>query len=205
MSAATSPVVVDITMSLDGYVTAPGADLAHGLGLDGLVLHNWVMEGNDADRAVLEESYARTGAVIQGRRLFDFVDGPNGWNEEMGYGAKPHGETIPPIFVVTHEAPAKTRLGDRFHFVTDGLASAVRQAREVADGKDVVVMGGGAICGSVLAEGLADVLRLHVSPIVLGGGTPLFRDEAPRVSLELVDAISTPAAQHLTYKVVKDS
>jgi dihydrofolate reductase len=201
-----SRVVVDISMSLDGYVTGPRADLEHGLGHGGQVLHTWVFDGDADDRAVLEQSFADTGAVIQGRRLFDFVDGPHGWSEELGYGAQPDEESAPPIFVVTHAAPAKTRLGDRFHFVTDGLESAIEQAQNVAGSKNIVVMGGGAICYAFLAAGLADELRLHVAPVVLGNGTRLFpADAADQVGLELTGAISTPAAQHLTYRVRKES
>ncbi|MEV6282320.1 dihydrofolate reductase family protein [Kribbella sp. NPDC051770] len=200
-----SPVVVDITVSLDGYVTGPNAGPGNGLGDNGEALHNWVFDGTDEDRAVLDRSFTETGSVVQGRNLFDVIDAPDGWTDELGYGAQPNGEQNPPIFVVTHEAPAKTRLGDRFTFVTD-LADAIRQAREAAGDKDTVVMGGGEVCYAVLAAGLADVLRLHVAPVVLGGGTRLYpAGDGPRVDLELTSAISTPNAQHLTYAVRKDS
>jgi dihydrofolate reductase len=198
-----SQVVVDISVSLDGYVTGPNVDLANGLGDRGEALHLWAFEGNDADRAVLDATFTATGAVVQGRNLFDIIDGPHGWDDEVGYGAKPTGEVNPPVFVVTHTPPEKTRLGDRFHFV-GSPAEAVGQALEVAEGKDVVVMGGGQICHAVLAEGLADVLRLHVAPVVLGDGTPLFPPgPSTGLAVELIDAVSTPAAQHLTYRVVK--
>jgi dihydrofolate reductase len=198
-----SQVVVDISVSLDGYVTGPNVGLANGLGDRGEALHLWAFEGNDADRAVLGATFTATGAVVQGRNLFDIIDGPHGWDDEVGYGAKPTGEVNPPVFVVTHTPPEKTRLGDRFHFVSSP-AEAVRQALEVAEGKDVVVMGGGQICHAVLAEGLADVLRLHVAPVVLGDGTPLFPPgPSADFTVELIDAVSTPAAQHLSYRVVK--
>ncbi|MET9274250.1 dihydrofolate reductase family protein [Kribbella sp. NPDC003557] len=198
-----SQVVVDISVSLDGYVTGPGAGVDNGLGDGGEALHDWVFHGTDADRTVLDSAFDATGAVIQGRNLFDVIDAPGGWSDEMGYGAKPTGEVNPPVFVVTHTPPVSTRLGDRFRFVASP-AEAVSQALEVAEGKDVYVMGGGQICHEVLAEGLADVLRLHLAPVVLGGGTRLFpAGSAPAYALELVDAVSTPAAQHLTYRVVK--
>jgi len=195
-------VVVDITMSLDGYVTAPGADLEHGLGVDGEVLHTWVSDATPADSRFLEAPYEQTGAVIMGRRLFDFVDGPHGWDETMGYGARAEGPAAPPVFVVTHSVPDQVRLGPRFHFVTDGPESALDQARAVAGGKDVVVMGGGDVCHQFLRTGLADTLVLHVAPVILGGGTPLFpADGSAPVQLELLDSVSTPGAQHLTYRV----
>jgi dihydrofolate reductase len=198
-------VVVDISVSLDGYVTGPDVSIANGLGDGGEALHEWVFNGTAEDRQVLDQAFESTGAVIQGRNLFDVIDAPQGWNDEMGYGAKPTGEVNPPIFVVTHSAPEQTRLGDRFRFVTDGVESAVAQAREVAGGKDVYVMGGGQICHQVLAAGLADLVRLHVAPVVLGAGTRLFpADAAPTYSLDLVESISTPAAQHLTYRVKKE-
>jgi len=198
-----SQVVVDISVSLDGYVTGPNAGVGNGLGDGGEALHDWVFHGTDADRAVLDAAFEASGAVVQGRNLFDVIDAPDGWSDELGYGAKPTGELNPPVFVVTHTPPAHPRLGDRFHFV-GSPADAIAQGREVADGKDVYVMGGGQICHEVLAEGLADVLRLHLAPVVLGGGTRLFpADNAPAYALELVEAVSTPAAQHLTYRVVK--
>ncbi|RZU19370.1 dihydrofolate reductase [Kribbella rubisoli] len=198
-----SQVVVEISVSLDGYVTGPNVGIDNGLGDGGMALHDWVFHGTDADRAVLDAAFEATGAVVQGRNLFDIIDGPKGWSDEMGYGAKPTGEVNPPVFVVTHTAPEKTRLGDRFRFV-GSPSEAVAQAREVAGGKDVNVMGGGQICHEVLAAGLADVLRLHLAPVVLGSGTRLFpADAAPSYALELIEAVSTPAAQHLTYRVVK--
>jgi dihydrofolate reductase len=172
-----SRVVVDISMSLDGYVTGPNAGVGNGLGDGGMVLHDWVFHGNADDQAVLDAAFEQTGAVIQGRNLFDVIDAPDGWSDELGYGAKPTGEVNPPVFVLTHSAPAEPRLGDRFHFVTDGVTSVVEQALAVAEGKDVMVMGGGQLCHEVLAAGLADVLRLHVATVVLGDGTRLFPAE----------------------------
>jgi dihydrofolate reductase len=80
-------VVADITMSLDGFVTGPGADPQHGLGIGGEPLHNWVMEPDDVDTEVLTEATEMSGAVVMGRNLFDVIDGPDGWSDDMGYGA----------------------------------------------------------------------------------------------------------------------
>ena len=109
-------VIADITMSLDGYVTGPGADEQHGLG-DAPELHTWAMEQDAVDTEILEGATAASGAVVMGRRLFDTVDGPDGWNEDMGYGADQTG--TPPFFVVTHAPPqrrsARTGARDALH------------------------------------------------------------------------------------------
>lgn len=127
-----SKVIADITMSLDGYVTGPGADPEHGLG-DVDELHAWVAEQDPVDTEILERATAATGAVVMGRRLFDVVDGSNGRTKDMGYGAQQAG--TPPFFVVTHSAPPDVRLerelGMRFTFVDD-LTTAVDQARTAA-------------------------------------------------------------------------
>jgi uncharacterized protein YndB with AHSA1/START domain/dihydrofolate reductase len=202
---AAGRVVVDISMSLDGYVTAAGVDLDHGLGVGGEVLHDWAFgRRTPRDEEILARTYDRTGAVIMGRRLFDFVDGPTGWDESMGYGAEHERDqpVKPPVFVVTHEAPATTRLGDRFRFVTDGLEATLDQARAAAGDRDVVIMGGGEVACAFLRAGLVDVLSIHLVPVVLGAGTPLFPGESDvRLRLDLIASESTDAAEHLTYRV----
>ncbi|WP_370937057.1 SRPBCC domain-containing protein [Amycolatopsis sp. cg13] len=198
-----SRVVVDISMSLDGYVTAPGAGPDHGLGVGGEPLHAWVSDPTPRDSEILHRSFTDTGAVVMGRAMFDVVDGPNGWADEDGYGEGEDRIPAPPVFVVTHARPEKVRLGERFRFVTDGLESAIEQARAAAGGKNVTVGGGGSIASQVLYAGLADVLRIHVAPIVLGDGTPLFPKGNPApVRLEPLGAVSTPGAEHLTYRVL---
>jgi len=168
-------VIADISMSLDGFVTGEGADEQHGLG-DAPELHTWVMQQDPVDTEILDQAMADSGAVVMGRRLFDTVNGPDGWNENMGYGADRTG--MPPFFVVTHTAPHDVRLerelGMRFTFSSD-LVTAIDQARSAATHGDVVIMGGGDVIGQALEQGLIDELRLHLAPMVLGGGTPLFK------------------------------
>ncbi|MGW7532401.1 SRPBCC domain-containing protein [Amycolatopsis sp. NPDC054798] len=200
----TSRVVLDISMSLDGYVTAPGAGPENGLGVGGEPLHAWVSDPTPRDVEILHRSFTETGAVIMGRTMFDVVDSPNGWADEDGYGEGEDRVAAPPVFVVTHSRPEKVRLGERFRFATDGLEHAVEQARAAAGGKDVMVIGGGSIASQVLYAGLADVLRIHLAPIVLGDGTPLFPKGNPGpVRLEPLGSVSTPGAEHLTYRVLK--
>jgi dihydrofolate reductase len=200
-----SKVIADISMSLDGYVTAAGADLEHGLGIGGEAIHAWVLEEprSPVDEAVLADSFARTGAVVMGRRLYDIVDGPHGWSDDVGYGHDQDQSAAPPCYVVTHEAPAQVRLASRFRFVTDGVPAAVDQARAAAGDKDVVVMGGANVIDQCLAAGLVDELRIHLSPLLLGDGTRLF-DVAGSVTLVQRQVTESPRATHLTYEVVRD-
>ncbi|MBB1152070.1 SRPBCC domain-containing protein [Amycolatopsis dendrobii] len=199
-----SRVVVDISMSLDGYVTGPEAGPGRGLGIGGEPLHGWVSDPTPRDAEILHRSFTETGAVVMGRAMFDVVDSPDGWADEDGYGEGEDRIPAPPVFVVTHARPEKIRLGERFRFATGGLGDAVAQARAAAGGKDVMVIGGGSIASQVLHAGLADVLRIHLAPIVLGGGTPLFPGGNPGpVRLEALGAVSTPGAEHLTYRVLK--
>src|SRR5882762_7526958 len=95
-----SKVIADISMSLDGYVTARGVDQEHGLGIGGEAIHAWV----------LDEPRSPVGEAVMGRRLYYIVDGPNGWNDEVGYGHDQNQSAAPPCYVVTHEAPAHVRL-----------------------------------------------------------------------------------------------
>ena len=197
-------VVADISMSLDGFVTGPDAGPHNGLGHGGEALHDWALDSDDeVDAAVLRDATEASGAVVMGRNLFDIIDGPDGWNDEMGYGAGL--AATPPFFVVTHRAPDTVRLKLDFTFVTDGLPAAIEQARAVAAaaGKDVVVMGGGDVIGQCVAARLIDELRVHLAPVILGGGTPLFKGgDGQRLHQQSVQASTT--ATHLSYRLVDD-
>jgi dihydrofolate reductase len=194
-------VIADISMSLDGFVTGVGADEQHGLG-DAPELHTWVTEQDTVDTEILEQATAQSGAVVMGRRLFDVVNGPHGWNEDMGYGADQTG--TPPFFVVTHSPPRDVRLerelGMRVTFVSD-LVTAIDQARAAATHGDVVIMGGGDAIGQALEQDLVDELRLHLAPMVLGGGTPLFKP-GTRQMYRQRDVRPSRNAVHLTYERV---
>jgi dihydrofolate reductase len=191
-------VVADITMSLDGFVTGPDAGPGQGLGRGGEPLHAWVFSDHEVDRRMLREVAERPGAVVMGRRLFDVIDGPQGWNDEMGYGAR-HA-TRPPFFVVTHSAPEKVRLDYDFTFVTGGPAAAIEAAAAAAGDRDVFVMGGGDVVRQCVDAGLADELIIHLSPVMLGDGTPLLTG-CQRRQLVQREVRTSPTAAHLTYAV----
>ena len=133
-----------------------------------------------------------------GRRTFDTVD--RAWSEDRGYGADLDGR--PPFFVVTSRAPSSYRLAEShdFTFVVDGPASAIGLPRAAAGGRDVFVMGGGTMVGSCLRDALLDELRLHLSPEVLGSGTPLLRGVGRRRLTQISVQVSS-VCTHLTYRV----
>jgi dihydrofolate reductase len=139
-----------------------------------------------------------------GRRLFDTVNGPDGWSKDMGYGAQQVG--TPPFFVVTHSPPKDVRLerelGMRFTFAPD-LETAIELARAAATHGDVVIMGGGDIIGQALDADLVDEFRVHLAPLVLGGGTPLFRAGTRQRYLQREVRPSSNAV-HIAYERVAD-
>ena len=182
-------VVIDMSMSLDGYIAAPNDNPEQGLGEDGMRLHNWAFD----DPSVFEKVYGNlveeTGAVIMGRRSYD--------NSIDNWGGKgPLGET--PCFVVTHNPIADA--DPVFTFVTDGIERALAQAREVAGEKRIGLMGAN-IDQQYLAAGLVDELRIHVVDVLLGGGRRLFEVLPVRMELEIVGVIDTPEATHIRYRV----
>lgn len=198
-------IIADISVSLDGLVTGPDPGPDNGLGTGGEALHTWAFSDDPDDQQVLREATARSGAVVMGRHLFDVVDGPHGWDDETGYGA---GEVGRPAFVVVTSAPPRqVRLAELdWTFVTTGIADAVARARERAEAAssergadlDVVLMGGGATIRSAMAAGLVDLLTVHLAPVVLGAGTPLFTG-GTSVVLEQQHVTVTSTATHLTY------
>ena len=184
-------VVIDMSMSLDGYIAAPNDNPQQGLGEDGMRLHNWAFD----DPAVFERVYGNlieeTGAVIMGRRSYD--------NSIEAWGGKgPLGDV--PCFVVTHDPPASTN--SIFTFVSDGIESALAQAQDAAAGKRIGLMGAN-IDQQFLAAGLVDEIRVHVVNVLLGGGRRLFDELPQRIELEQAGLSETDGATHLEYRVVR--
>lgn len=204
-----------ISVSLDGFVAGPNPSEEHPLGEGGMQLHEWVFklaawrkshgrEGGEvnASSAVVEGTLENVGATIMGRNMFG--GGPGSWGDDPWEGW--WGDDPPfhhPVFVLTHHE--RERLdkdgGNSFTFVTDGIESALEQAKEAAGGKDVVLGGGAEVAQQYLAAGLIDELLLNVVPVLLGGGTRLFSG-LPDVELEQVQAIEAPGVAHLTYRAL---
>jgi dihydrofolate reductase len=207
----------EISMSLDGYVAGPGATLEEPLGQGGERLHEWVvglaawreghgLSGGDVnpDSQLLEESLARTGATIMGRRMFSNGAGSwendprrdGWWGDEPPFGH--------PVFILTHHprASEEKQGGTTFNFVTDGIEAALDQARSAAGDKDVAVAGGAQAAQQYLRAGLLDEMLIHLVPIFLGDGVRLFEDTG-EPELELKQVIHSPAVTHLRYRVVK--
>ena len=208
-----------ISTSLDGFIAGPNPTLEQPLGDGGERLHEWAvglrswrerhgLEGGETntDAEVVAEAIASTGAVVMGRRMFSggsgrWDDDPmaNGW-----WGDDPPFRV--PVFVLTHHArpPLRLRGGTTFAFVTDGIESAVAQARAAAGDRDVSIAGGASVVQQCLRAGLLDELELHVAPVLLAGGTRLFDGLPPQPArLEGTRVIASPAVTHLRYRVVR--
>ncbi|MGI5325134.1 dihydrofolate reductase family protein [Actinomadura nitritigenes] len=194
-----SMVTCDIAMSVDGYVAGPNQSLENPIG-EGAEdrLHRWMFEQPEANAKELEAITA-AGAFIMGRNMFGpdrgewDLDWTGWWGDEPPYHA--------PVFVLAHRPreSVEMRGGTTFHFVTDGIESALARAREAAGDADVAVAGGASTVNQYLAAGLIDELRLHVAPVVLGAGERLFTGVG---SLDLEPAGVTPTdlVTHLTYR-----
>jgi dihydrofolate reductase len=187
-------VICDMSISLDGYVTGPNDSRENPFGDGADMLHDWIFDAaTDDDRAILQEMLDSVGAVVMGRKSFDKNEGDGGW----GNGG-PLGDT--PCFVVTHHKPT-TAHPTVYTFVTDGVASAIEQAKNAA-GDKVVGLHGATVMQQALPLGLVDEIRVHVIPVLLGGGTPLFGTLDSSINLERTQVLVTPAATHLGFRVV---
>ncbi len=194
-----SKVTCDIGMSVDGFVAGPDQSLEEPLGKGGEELHRWMFEqpeqNADAIAGILE-----SGAYIMGRNMFASGRGEwdlnwrGWWGEEPPYHA--------PVCVLTHypREPLTMSGGTVFNFVTDGIQSAMSQARDAAGEKGVAIAGGAATVQQFLAAGLIDELRLHIAPIVLGAGERLF-ERVGNVKLEQLDVSGSDLVTHVRYRV----
>jgi Dihydrofolate reductase len=188
-------VICDMSISLDGYVTGPNDSRANPFGDGAGMLHDWMFDAaTDDDRAILQEMLDGVGAIVMGRTSFDKNEGDGGWGE-----GGPLGDT--PCFVVTHNKPT-TSYPSVYTFVSDGVESAIEQAKNAA-GDKVVGLHGATVMQQALPLGLVDEVRVHVIPVLLGGGTRPFGTLDSSITLERTQALATPAATHIGFRVIR--
>ncbi|MCA0012802.1 dihydrofolate reductase family protein [Mesorhizobium sp. B292B1B] len=204
------------TLSLDGYGAGPDQDLKNPLGVGGEALHKWMIGTRTFRKMVLGEdggttdtndafaagSFENVGAWILGRNMFGPIRGE--WPDENWKGW--WGDNPPyhvPVFVLTHHArePIVMEGGTSFYFVTDGIHSALEQARAAANGSDVRVGGGVATVRQYLQEKLIDEMHLAISPVLLGSGEHLFAGiNLPKLGYQCSEQVATPLATHVVIK-----
>ncbi len=204
-----------LSISVDGFVAGPNQSLENPIGDGGLLLHQWMFEtaawarrqgiepvpASTADSEIVEHMHDNVGAFVMGRHMFD--PGRGGWDiawrgwwgEDPPYHA--------PVYVLTHHPrePLPMQGGTTFHFVTDGIESALAQARAAAGDRDVMVAGGAEAVRQYLAAGEIEELNLHIAPVVLGSGERLFEGlGGMRLAIDRV--VASSAVTHVTYRLV---
>jgi dihydrofolate reductase len=208
-------VTFQISVSLDGFVAGPNQSEQNPIGEGGMDLHQWVFgldawrkahgrEGGETNVSsqVIDEAVANVGATVMGRNMFGPIRGQWGdgaWNGWWGEDPPFHH----PVFILTHHArePVAMDGGTTFNFVTDGIESALEQAKAAAGDKDVSVAGGASVIQQFLNAGLIDDFELHVVPLMLGDGARLF--DGVDVNLERTRVLESPSGvTHLKFRVV---
>ena len=206
-----SKLKLNITMSIDGFVAGPEQSPENPLGIGGEELHDWIVplkafreshgdEGGEVNESTpfAEDILRGTGASIMGRNMFG--GGPGPWDESWkGWW----GESPPfhhAVFVLTHHPrePLEMEGGTTFHFVTDGIESALEQARTAAGEKGVSLGGGASVAQQYFAAGLLDEIVVSIVPILLGGGARLF-ENVGSAKLEQVESVGAPGVTHIRY------
>ena len=200
-------VTFNMTMSLDGFVAGPNDSPENGLGDGGEGLFNWYFSGetevymsegvpplkvSKQSAEILRAGISMIGAGIWGRRTFDIAH---------AWGGNPPGS---PAFIVTHHIPQEwVKQGSPFIFITDGVESAIREAKEAAGDKDVMICTAN-VLQQALKAGLVDEINIDVAPILIGGGVSLFdRLGTGPIELERTRVVDAPGVTHLQYRVVK--
>ena len=207
--------VESFSMSIDGFSAGPNQSLENPLGVGGQALHEWAfptatfqrMFGHDAGTTGIDNDFAargfsNIGAWILGRNMFGPIRGP--WPDDTWkgwWGDDPPYHT--PVFVLTHHPrePITMKGGTTFHFVTDGIYSALERAKEAANGSDVRLGGGVATIHQYLRAGLVDQLHITISPILLGSGEKLLADiDLLSLGFRCVEHVATNMATHVVLK-----
>lgn len=181
-------VLLDMAVSLDGFVAGPGDE--------DVGLHNYFFSPSGETAAIIEEGFRTTGTIIMGRRSYDIGA------RQDGFVDNPYQV---PTFVLSHQVPQQIARGaETFVFVTDGIESALTQAKAAAGDRDVVIGGGANTAQQFISAGLVDEIQLHLVPVLLGEGIRLFDhiggEHIPMESTRVIDA---PDVTHLKFRVVK--
>lgn len=203
-----SKVVIDMTMSLDGFVAGPEDGKKFPLGgHGGMAIFDWYTSGTEevtsplfkpepgANREQVDRMFAESGAFIFGRKTYDITNGWDGRHPVNGV----------PVFILTHKPPAPEAVPtgpSNLSFVTDGIGSAIDKARKVAGGKDIK-LGGASPGKQAIAAGLCDEILVHIAPYLLGGGVRLFDELGDGIRLETLSVSDGPLATHIRYRVLK--
>ena len=202
-------VTAQMSMSLDGYIAGPNAGAGNPLGDGGVLIQQWIfdlasfreMQGlsggqTNKDDEELRQRFAPTGGVVMGRRMFDEGEGP--WDDNPPFRM--------PVFVITHQPRERLvkESGTTFTFVTDGIESALQQAKAAAGDKNVNIAGGAGTVQQFIRAGLLDELEIHLAPLLCGEGIRLFDKMGPEhVELENMRVVASPKVTHLRFRVVK--
>ena len=189
-------VIYDISMSLDGFITAANVRPEAGLGDGGERLHDWAFNSPDPRNRELLAKGASLGAIISGRHNYD-LSVPY-WNADG-----PTGAARVPTVVVSHSVPQDIPDGGVYSFA-DSIEAALEKAQKAAGDKDVAVMGGANIAAQFLKLGLVDEISIHLVPVLFGSGIRLFEHlGSEHVQLEMTEVIETKEAIHLRFRVIK--
>jgi dihydrofolate reductase len=194
-----------MSISLDGFVAGPDQSFDNPLGVGGKLLHTWHMPGqphNEVDERWTERLMRPRGAYLMGRNMFGPVRGP--WSSWEGEWSGWWGDEPPyhaPVFVLTHHGhePIEMSGGTTFHFVTEGFAEALAQARAAGNG-DVDISGGASAVRQALAAGELDELTLDIAPVLLGRGERIFAEDVTP-TLEVLEAEHSPLTTHVRYRI----
>jgi dihydrofolate reductase len=205
----TTTISADMMISLDGCITGPNATVANPGGDGAATLHSWIanlaswrarqgLDGGEdnEDSRVIGEWFDNNGAVIMGRNMYD--SGAEFWGDDPPFKV--------PVFVLTHRPhpPLVKDGGTSFTFVTDGIESALEQARAVAGERNIDIGGGASTFRQYLEAGLVEEIQLHLVPVLLGNGLRLFdRSSNNTIHLEPIRTITGNAATHLKYRFIR--
>lgn len=187
-------VIVDMTMSLDGFITGPNDGPNNGLGDGGRILHDWVFDGRtEADNQFLEGG--NLASCVLGRRTFDIAE--SAWGDHPPFGPAT-------VFIPTHRPHETIKRGPTtFVFVPEGVERALEMAKAEAGDMDVNLMGAD-VSQQLLKAGLVDEMQLHIANVLLTAGRPLFTNiGADQIKLERISVVPTPSVTHIRYRIVK--